>query len=49
MHKVRKRQLNFSSRIGDLKRQKMVRTINIYYNNRSVQVNYLTFKQFSTN
>ncbi len=24
-------------RIGDLKRQKMVRTINIYYNNRSVQ------------
>lgn len=26
-----------SLRIGDLKRQKMVRTINIYYNNRSVQ------------
>lgn len=24
-------------RIGDLKRTKMVRTINIYYNNRSVQ------------
>lgn len=24
-------------RIGDLKRQKMVRTINIHYNNRSVQ------------
>jgi len=27
-------------RIGDLKRQKMVRTINIYYNNRSVQVSH---------
>lgn len=24
-------------RIGDLKRTKMVRTMNIYYNNRSVQ------------
>jgi len=29
-----------SLRIGDLKRQKMVRTINIYYNNKSVQVNF---------
>ena len=27
-------------RIGDLKRQKMVCTINIYYNNRSVQVRH---------
>ena len=27
-----------SLRIGDVKRQKMVRAVNIYYNNRSVQV-----------
>ena len=34
-------EMQICSRIGDLKRQKMVRTINIYYNNRSVQVRHL--------
>ena len=32
-------------RIGDLKRQKMVRAVNIYYNNRSVQVRIKFYEQ----